>query len=206
MSFVLNADLPRGVRGVVLNDSDRRVHVISLPREDSPTDLALIIAEEMEHALQAEGGFPSLAPEALGTEYLAAVMNSMLCDPVAHARMRKFGLDYSGILEEEQRRSMAELDGQAEPPGRLSRFWWMANYAANVLDCREVGVEDVFSPWFDARYPITAERAKGLVKRVRSLGFATPEQQVRVWRTVIERYDLEGEVRIVRMGERRPHP
>ena len=95
--------LTEGVRAQALSDRDRRIHVIGLRRLPVASEDAAMIAEELEHCIYDEEGFPGVVPLAPQYSHLAAVINSMLGDPIAHMRLRAFGFAFGATLRKRER-------------------------------------------------------------------------------------------------------
>jgi len=193
-SWVKDSSLPEGIdfRRTILPTGEC---VIRLRRVPAVIEDASKIAHELEHLVLDAEGFPAIGAT-IQFESLASAINSMVADLLVNARLANFGFNLHEDYEREIVESKRQLEGIAVPPAnRIDRMHWMANYVSKLLDWELISTSNSkgeFQVWFDTKYPDIAERGKKLLAMVKRTGYDTPEKQAKLFREIIQRYNLEG--------------
>jgi hypothetical protein len=197
-AWMRDTSLPIGVNAQATSDLNQHFHIISL--RDIPVALedAFTIAEELEHCVYDEEGFPGTAPTESRFHRLTATLNSMLGDPIAHQRLKEFGFDLRTHYEKETLESRRQIENLMEPTRREDVFLWMVNYAADALEFGTMGdgASD-FQNWFDSKFPRIAEKAKKLLAMINRIGYDTPDKQAKLLQELARRYNLYPFIKIL---------
>ena len=120
----------------------------------------------------------------------------MIHDPVVNARLHRYGFDLQQAYDAEVQESIRQLTTIPHEPARaVDRLHWVFNYTGKLLD-RDLlgaapdGTADAFQAWFAPRYPVIAAEAHNLYALITSMGYALPEQQLCLFQTITQRYQL----------------
>jgi hypothetical protein len=164
----------------------------------APAD-ALAVAHELMHLVLDAEGFPFVAARS-ERQPLAALLNSLVHDPLIDARLRQYGFDIGRKVRKEIRAALAELPRAV--PGSASRLIWVLNYAGQSLagnvaapdSAREQA--EVFAGWFGAHHPSIAAEGDELLAEVERFGCDTPERMRAFFDWFARRYQLAGDLTV----------
>ena len=162
-----------------------------------PVDLedAIKIAHELEHFVLDAKGFHSIGATD-GLENLASAISSMVSDLLVNEKLAEFGFGLQEDYENEAAEGMRQLEQIEHPPSTWDgKLLWIVNYVSKLLDWEFVSgsnSESDFQSWFDNKYPDIAKSGKKLRSIVKRIGYDTPEKQIRLFREVIQKYNLES--------------
>ena len=186
--------LPEGIwgRSSWLSTGEAVVRLANIP---ASVDQDYNVAHELEHLVLGAEGFPMTgsAPE---HESISSAVNSILHDPLVHERLEVHGYrdDVSSEYENESSESRRQLKNLREPANRTQSIHWTLNYAANLIDGRQLSGTEAnpseFQEWFSARYPDIARDAQDLIAMVDRIGYETPERMRVALLAILERYSL----------------
>lgn len=189
--WMRDSSLPEGINARATTEFEPRQYIIGIKRIPLEINDDILVAEELEHCVCDEEGYPGLAALSPEFDNLASAINSMLGDLIAHKRLQELGFDFLDSYKEGTTVFFSQLENAKGPNNRIGVFLWMANYASNVLDAIELGIENnEFQIFFDNKYPDIAYKAKKLIERVNRVGYDTPEKMVKLLREILQRYDL----------------
>lgn len=194
LAWAKDTSLPEGIdyRSTRLSTGERLVRLRRVP---AIAEDACKIAHELEHFVLDAEGFPVIGAT---TQYevLASATNSMVADLLVNIRLARFGFNLREDYEREIAEAKRQLERMSAPPiDRIDRMIWMVNYAGYLLDWEFVSASNSkseFQAWFDTKYPDIAARGKKLLAMVKRIGYDTPEKQAKLFRGIIQRYNLEG--------------
>lgn len=199
----IRESLPDGIRArtttVTASDTDQPFHVIRVREVPIPLDDAALIAEEIEHCVCDEEGFPGVEPIYPEFENLASSLTTLLADPIAHERLKSFGFDLRENLKREIAENRRQLESAIEPTERGNLFFWTSNYASYLLEGDTSLYEFTeFRDWFDLQFPNVARKAGQLLIMITRRGYRTPDKQFILYREIVEKYNLGSVLKVTK--------
>jgi hypothetical protein len=193
--------MPPGIAAQAIRLPEPGIQAIYLHRIPAPSEDALAVAHEMMHLVLDAQGFPFIAARS-EQQPLAALLNSMVQDPLIDARLRQHGFDIGKKIQKDIKAALGTLQ-HAEPSlDRMARMMWVLNYTSQLLECRLVTPEnrgaqaEGFAGWFRTNHPTIAAEGDALLEDVQRLGYDTPDRMRALFDWITQRYKLPDHFKI----------
>ena len=196
-------------KGITARNEIRETGALYIYLSKIPVTLedAAEIAHEIQHfILNLIEGFPVTYVKDDNFKSLSSALNSMIQDPLVDSRLQTYGLvDLGKKYEKEVERYLRFLKKHHEEPSDPSvRTYWIFAYVGKMLDwelARSKGYRRInkFKLFYDKKYKNVALEAKKLLSVVKEIGYDTPEKQTKLFREIIQRYNLKDNVFLTRI-------
>jgi hypothetical protein len=191
--------MPPGIAAQAIRLPMSDLQAIYLHSIPAPSEEALAVAHELMHLMLDVEGFPFITSRS-EHQSLAALLNSIVQDPLIDARLLRYGFDIGKKIRKDIAAALASLQ-QAKPPlDRMARMLWVLNYAGQLLECTVAAPDsagaqaEAFARWFHAHHPAIAAEGDQLLADTQRSGFDTPERMRAFFERIAQRYGLAGDL------------
>ncbi len=191
--------LPPDIAAQAIRLPRSKLQAIYLRRIPALPPDALAVAHELMHLVLDTEGFPFIASRS-ERQPLAALLNSMVQDPLVDARLRAYGFDIARKIRKDIAAALAGLRQAEQPSDPITRMMWVLSYASQVLEWKVVAPDavreqgELFVRWFSAHQPTIAAEGDELLASVQRSGFDTPERMRAFFTRMARRHKLAGDL------------
>jgi hypothetical protein len=169
-------------------------NTITLKKIPPGTEDDFVVAHELCSFLIWADGFPRTFPtikaETDGVADISSYLNTMLDTPLRDIILKKYGFDVEGAYQfylGDSLKGASRAEGLTVNTRRLLFYVQMVLYWEDVLNKSETSE---FQRKWDSWYPMVAQDGASMLRKVRQIGYNSPEKMQLLYEDIIQSWSL----------------